>query len=51
MIELIWLGFKETLIIYSGLMFTLIGVTLLFHSGYGFVKLFYKLNQKRTNNG
>ncbi|KKN17008.1 hypothetical protein LCGC14_0970160 [marine sediment metagenome] len=48
MIELIWLGFKGALIIYSGIMFTLIGVTLLFYSGYGFVKLFRKVNERGT---
>ncbi len=45
MIELIWIGFQNALIIYSGIMFTLIGVALLFNSGYGFVKLIRNLKE------
>ncbi len=50
MIELIWLGFKGALIIFSGIMFTLIGVALVFNSGYRFAKLLRKLNQRGTDN-
>ncbi len=45
MIEFIWLGFKGALIIYSGIMFTFIGVSLLYYSGSRFVKLIHNLGE------